>query len=99
MTSRAGATNAQMAPLWRDSQQLRREAGASLRLPVPPALARGALAQGPLGQHGVDRARAQGTGSPSGGVCRVHDGLACPVRGDFSRAADWLTERLLRALR
>lgn len=45
MTSRAGATKAQMAPLCRDSQQLRREAGPLLQQLEPPALALGTFLQ------------------------------------------------------
>lgn len=60
MTSRAGATKAQMAPLWRDSQQLRREAGRhfSSRAACPFRLPRGPFVQGPLGQRGVTQGAA-----------------------------------------
>lgn len=54
MTSRAGATKAQMAPLCRDSQQLWREAGPLLQQLEPPALALGTFIQEePTGQSRV----------------------------------------------
>lgn len=112
MTSRAGATKAQMAPLCRDSQQLWREAGPLLQQLEPPTLALGTFIQEePTGQSRVSLGTVTWPFIPTtvSGPC-ARGSHVSQLWKEFCRFADWLREKgfyrhsesgalLLRALR
>lgn len=95
MTSRAGATKAQMAPLCRDSQQLWREAGPLLQQLEPPALALGTfIEEEPTGQSRVSLGTVTWHFIPAtvSGPCAGGSHVS-QLWKELCRFADWLGEK------